>query len=136
MITVGQITAVLLLSIVVASNSSELTSLEDLPPGEYYYEGSYSPQMKGNQYVLLRKSGKTVVGLEVRSRSRNPCFRGFADENRIVNATRVFPPYHPDSKWEFQQGEALNMNQYHRVDQAGTTSDRETLQTCLQVFWR
>lgn len=127
----------LVLSLAVTTNSSGPSlSLEDLPPGEYYYEGSYSSEMRGSQYVLLRKVGKTVIGLEVQSRSRNPCFRGFAEENRIIDATRLFPPYHPDSKWEFQQGEALNLNRYHRVEQVGTTGDRETLQTCIGVFWR
>lgn len=108
-------------------------TLENLPTGNYYYERIRSEKAT-NQYVLLRKAGHIVAGIEVRSRSGNPCFKGFANQNSVVDATRVFPPYEPASKWEHQKGEALNLNSYRRIERVITTSDQAALMKCIRVF--
>ena len=110
-------------------------SLENLPTGEYYYEKIRTREEAPSQSILLRKAGRTVIGVQIRSESGNPCFRGFAEENRIVNATRVFPPYDPASRSDFQE-EMLDLNQYSLVEREVSEGDRTTLQTCIQFFWR
>ncbi|NJL40477.1 MAG: hypothetical protein HC840_25165 [Leptolyngbyaceae cyanobacterium RM2_2_4] len=108
-------------------------SLEDLPTGEYYYQPSSSERALG-QFVWFRKAGRTVVGM-IRSESGNFCFRGFAEGNQIVNATRVFPPYDPASRQDFQE-EMLDLSRYSQVEPDGREGDRTLLQSCIQFFWR
>lgn len=142
---VRQLTTAVVLAIAVVSQR-EAIALESLPPGEYYYENPSS-----FAYVLLRKSGRTVIGLDAQGRA---CFRGFIEGDHIVNATRVYPPYQPDSRLEHQDGIMLDLAQYQRAespiaerDPAGMTIaprpsledqmrqvDRATLETCLQFF--
>lgn len=110
-------------------------SLENLPTGEYYYEKIGTREGVPSQAILLRKAGRTVIGVQIRSASNNPCFRGFAENNRIVNATRVFPPYNPASRSDFRE-ELLDLDQYILVEREVSQGDRATLQTCIQFFWR
>jgi hypothetical protein len=110
------------------------TQLEDLPTGQYYYEVP-TPTQAEPRFVLLRKAGRGVIGLDRRSTS-NICFRGFLEGDRIVNAVRVFPPYHPDSKWDSRGGELMNLSRYQQVDRKITATEATALQTCLQFFSR
>ncbi|HEY9644007.1 MAG TPA: hypothetical protein V6C57_26180 [Coleofasciculaceae cyanobacterium] len=111
------------------------TQLEDLPTGQYYYEVPDSSARAERRYVLLRKAGHGVIGLDRRSTS-NICFRGFLDGDRILNAVQIFPPYHPDSKWASQDGELMDLSRYQRVDREITDEKTVALQTCLQFFSR
>lgn len=136
-------------------------SLQNLPTGEYYYQRPSPPGRPSRAYVLLRKVGRTVIGLDVRLRER-ACFRGFIEDNRIVDATRVLPPYQPDSQWQYGEGVMLDLDAYQRIPispdssaadpvisnqalpyapishegEAITPEDRATLQTCIELFWR
>lgn len=109
------------------------TSLEALPTGQYYYVDGASDR-RHPPYLLLRKAGSTVIGVDGRSRMQ-PCFRGFIKGDRIVNATRLFPPYRPDSTWDTQE-ELADLSQYQVVEQDPTDEQAETLRTCIQFFWR
>lgn len=108
-------------------------SLENLPTGEYYYQ-KLGTEDTSSQSIWFRKAGRTVIGV-VRAESGNLCFRGFAQENQIVNATLVFPPYNPASRQDFQE-EMLDLSQYSQVDLEERERDRDTLRTCIQFFWR
>jgi hypothetical protein len=157
----GQLVTSLALFIMASSTPSAL-SLESLPTGEYYYQLSdpvadqvssqsagqatrdFAEQSTGKspltssmsgQSVLLRKAGRTVIGVQLGSGSGNPCFRGFVQGNRIVNATRVFPPYNPAARSDFQP-EMFDLSEYSQVEAAVSEADRATLQTCMQFFWR
>ncbi len=133
---VSLLTATLILSTFLASNPPASAPLEELPTGNYYYEELASSQRGRRQYVLLRKAGRVVVGIEVGPKSGNACFKGFVEQNSVVTATRIFPPYAPDSRWEHQRGEAINLNRYRRTDWTGTDSDKAALLKCLQLFSR
>lgn len=116
------------------ANATRAASLESLPTGQYYYVTSDAEERRGQSYVLLRKAGTTVIGVD--GRSPTPaCFRGFIKDDRIIDATRVFPPYQPDSRWDTQQ-DLMNLSQYQVIEQDPTDEQAETLQTCMQFFWR
>lgn len=127
-------TTSLILFLVLSNESAQtFAMLENLPTGNYYYENLRSERV-GNQYIVLRKVGHVVVGVDVQSRLRNPCFKGFVEQNSIVDATRIFPPYDPASKWEHRKGEVFNLDSYRRIEQTFTASDNTALQKCLRVF--
>lgn len=128
-------TTSLILFLVLGDESAqrEFAMLENLPTGNYYYENLRSEKV-GNQYIVLRKVGHVVVGVDVQSRFRNPCFKGFVEQNRIVDATRIFSPYDPASKWDHRKGEVFNLDSYRRIEQTFTASDNAALQKCLRVF--
>lgn len=104
--------------------SVSFLSLEEQSTGQYYYTG----------YILLRKAGHTAIGVDGR-RSRLICFRGFVEGDRIVNATRIMPPYQPDSRWESRDGTMVDLSGYDRVGQPDE-EQLEALQKCLDVFAR
>ncbi|NJN56883.1 MAG: hypothetical protein HC879_04995 [Leptolyngbyaceae cyanobacterium SL_5_9] len=134
----AQLAASLALLVALTASATPDPSLENLPTGEYYYQPSFSGRGAG-QFVWFRKAGRTVVGV-MRSEDGNFCFRGFAEGNQIVDATRVFPPYDPASRQDFQE-EMLDLGEYSQVERDGQVGrvregDRTTLQTCIQFFWR
>jgi hypothetical protein len=102
--------------------------LEEQSAGQYYYlDGE-------DRYLLLRKAGHTAIGVDGR-RSQLLCFRGFVEGDRITNATRIFPPYAPDSRWDSRDGTMVDLSQYQQV---GLPDDEreEALEKCLEVFAR
>jgi hypothetical protein len=120
-----------------ATETSETLTLETLPTGQYYYQSVGAADARERGYVLLRKAGKTVIGIDRRELSRrNPCFRGFAEGDRITNATQVFPPYQPDSRLDFQAGEWMDLAQYQQSEPTLTVQQTAELQTCIEFFWR
>ena len=131
-----RITVVLILSVVFTDSPAQAESitLESMPTGNYYYQGLRFSEVARSPYILLRKVGHTVAGVEVRGRVGNPCFKGFVDQNSVVDATRVFPPYNPDSEWKHQKGEMFNLDSYRRIERTFTASDNAALQKCLRVF--
>lgn len=109
------------------------TSLEQLPTGLYYYsQPDASP--KRPDFVLFRKSGSAIIGWDHRSVTAPACFRGFLDGNQIVHATRVFAPYQPDS--QLQQDETIDLTTYEASQPSLSDSTADTLQTCINFFWR
>jgi hypothetical protein len=127
-------TAILLL--VALITQQDTATLENLPTGEYRYERIAGAGRGRPAYVLLRKVGTTVIGLDARSLREQACFRGFIQDNQIVTATRIFPPYQPDSRWEHIEGLMVDLEQYQRVDREDSEADRAALQTCIEFFWR
>ncbi|MBD3884145.1 hypothetical protein IFO70_20570 [Phormidium tenue FACHB-886] len=110
-------------------------SLEQLPTGRYYYASpEASANLKRRSFVLLRKAGTTVIGFDHRSAAEPACFRGFIEGDRIINATRVLPPYQPDSP--LHSGETLDLTGYQPVEHDVSAQEAETLQTCINFFWR
>ncbi len=111
-------------------------TLADLPAGSYRYEATHVSSGAEPSQLLLWKRGHTVIGVQSRSATAKFCFRGFVEQNRIVNATRVAPPYAPDSRWEALRGDAFNLDDYRRSERALTEGDQAALRQCFQVFWR
>lgn len=114
----------------------EATLLENLPTGQYLYRDGGADGAPRRGSILLRKIGHTVIGLDQRPRAGNACFRGFLEGDRILNATRIYPPYQPDSRWEQQPGTMVDLSQYRSVDAAVTHEQAAMLHTCLTVFSR
>ena len=115
---------------------SQDTPLSESPNGEYFFKGSPSSELSGEPYLLLHKWGRIVVGMDARLPLEIACFKGFIEDNKIVEATRVLPPYTPDADWAYQPGEMLDLGSYERSTEPSMEVDRETLEVCLQVFSR
>ena len=132
-----KITAALLLSIVLTGELTQAKSamLANLPTGDYYYTKPHFETSK-DRYLLFRKRGFTVIGVDMQFGSQKFCFRGVVKQNSIINVTRIFPPYDPASYWEFLQGKAVDLNSYRKIERVVTDNDRAALLTCIQVFWR
>ncbi|MEM9005074.1 MAG: hypothetical protein AAGE59_16320 [Cyanobacteria bacterium P01_F01_bin.86] len=116
--------------------STQNSVLSELPDGEHYYLGHSSSELFDTPYVLFHKWGRIVVGVDSRSPSGLACFKGFIEDNTIVDATRVLPPYTPDAEWDYRPGEMLDLSNYERHPDAIAATDRSTLSTCLDVFAR
>jgi hypothetical protein len=112
----------------VSLTSSPFLPLAEQSSGQYYYHDT------DNGYILLRKAGQGVMGVDGR-RSQLLCFRGLLEGDRITNATRVFPPYAPDSQWQVRDGTMVDLSQYQQVGQADD-GQKEALKKCLEVFSR
>lgn len=127
--------------------TAELTALENLPTGQYYYQepplrssaqtslnaGANAPHQLRQGYLLLRKAGHSVIGIDRRLRSRHACFRGFVEGDRIISTMRVFPPYRPDARWE-RQADMVDLSRYQRVNRVPTAAEKTALQDCLAFF--
>ncbi|MEO0533471.1 MAG: hypothetical protein AAF215_06345 [Cyanobacteria bacterium P01_A01_bin.123] len=121
---------------VVQPTQGQNISFSALPNGEYYYLGTPASEFLDSPYILLHKWGRIVIGIDARLPTRLVCFKGFVEDDRIVDATSVLPPYTPGSAWDYQSGEMLDLSQYDRITYAGTEEDRATLDICLDVFSR
>ncbi|MEM8504886.1 MAG: hypothetical protein AAF716_17235, partial [Cyanobacteria bacterium P01_D01_bin.1] len=64
--------------------ASFATSVSDIPSGEHYFLGPSSAGPFDPPYVLLRKWGNVVVGIDTRPGSNAVCFKGFIEGNKIV----------------------------------------------------
>ena len=116
--------------------NSEQLSLSELPNGEYYYLDAPRSELSANSYVLLHKWGRIAIGIDVRPPSGSACFKGFIQDNRIVDATRVLPPYTPDAQWDYQPGDMLDLSYYNNVADPVAEEVRANLEICLDVFAR
>lgn len=110
--------------------------LESLPAGQYYYVRKNIPPQTQAGYVLLRKAGRTVIGVDGRIPNQPVCFRGFIHANQITHATRIYPPYQPDSRWEVNREVMVELSSFEPVDRLPSEEQLKTLQTCIQFFWR
>lgn len=112
---------------------AQTPTLEMLPTGEYYYESSGAGRP---QHVLLRKVGRTTIGVDLQTIGDPICFRGWLDGNAIVNATWMLPPYQPDSRLTREDGVFLDLTSYRPAIDTPSEADRAALRSCLQFFWR
>jgi len=117
----------------VQSARSQVVSLQEKPTGEYYYESTGSGRP---QHVLLRKAGRTVIGVDLQAIGDPVCFRGWLEGDRIVNATWLLPPYQPDARLTHTEGVMLDLASYHPVSDRPSAPDREALRSCMNFFWR
>ena len=117
----------------VQSARSQVVSLQEKPTGEYYYESTGSGRP---QHVLLRKAGRTVIGVDLQAIGDPVCFRGWLEGDRIVNATWLLPLYQPDARLTHTEGVMLDLASYHPVSDRPSAPDREALRSCMNFFWR
>ncbi|MEM8808873.1 MAG: hypothetical protein AAGF01_22875 [Cyanobacteria bacterium P01_G01_bin.38] len=103
-----------------------------LPTGTYRYVSPDENRL--SLTLLLRKSGSAIIGVELLGERELSCFRGQAQDNRIVYVTQVYPPYDPASDW--QSGQVIEMASLVSRGQSPTAAEQEALETCVQLFWR
>lgn len=108
-------------------------TLEMLPTGEYYYESSGAGR---TEHVLLRKVGRTTIGVNLQAIGEPVCFRGWLEGNAIVNATWMLPPYQPDARLIHEDGVLLDLTAYRPSGGSPSEDDRAALRSCIQFFWR
>ena len=129
--------AAFLSPLLLAGMVNPVIDLRDLENGEYYYERPAATNVVSNrirnEYLLLSKRGRLITGIHLGSQAGALCFRGFIQENTIVDATRIFPPYTPASRWDFQE-EMLDLAPYQQINREITANDREALTNCIQFF--
>ncbi|MDB9527000.1 hypothetical protein PN498_13450 [Oscillatoria sp. CS-180] len=113
-----------------------ISPLSEMPNGRHYYSETSASEFLDAPYVLFQKWGRIVVGIDSSSRSGTACFKGFIEDNAIVDATRVSPPYTPDAAWDYQSGEMLNLSHYYRVTDPISDAEQAALEVCLEVFAR
>lgn len=112
---------------------AQSTSFETLPRGEYYYVHLTTGRP---QHVLLRKAGRTVIGVDLQPIGEPMCFRGWFDGDRVVNATWLRPPYQPDSRLTHETGTLLDLTGYQPATTPPSDRDQAALQSCMNFFWR
>ena len=117
-------------------SANSAPDLANLPTGRYYFAppAPNSASRRFSSFVLFRKSGRTIIGWDRRSTIEPACFRGFIQGSQIINATRVFSPYQPDSA--FQSGETIDLSGYESTEHEPSEIESKTLQTCINFFWR
>ena len=111
-------------------------ALSDLPDGQHYYTESTAYELLRPRALFLQKWGRVVVGVDTRSSNGTTCFKGFVEENAIVDAARVLPPYTPNAEWTYQPGEMIDLSNYNRHTGAIAATHRTALDICLEVFAR
>ncbi|MBD2089706.1 hypothetical protein H6F67_07550 [Microcoleus sp. FACHB-1515] len=112
---------------------AQTPTLETLPTGEYYYESTGAGRP---QHVLLRKVGRTTIGVDLQAIGDPVCFRGWLDGNMIVNATWMLPPYQPDARLMHEDGVLLDLSAYRPAIDSPSAADQDALRSCMQFFWR
>ncbi|MBD2101955.1 hypothetical protein H6F94_13900 [Leptolyngbya sp. FACHB-261] len=114
-------------------------SRQNLPrnlPRDYYYEQLSSSGRPSGQYLLFRRLGRTVIGLEGRRQSEPACFRGFFNQGQIENVTRVSPPYRTSSRWQSLRGLVYDLNHYQATEHRLSDTENAALVRCIQAFSR
>ncbi|NEQ27193.1 MAG: hypothetical protein F6K28_50945 [Microcoleus sp. SIO2G3] len=112
---------------------AQASSVEMLPTGEYYYESTGAGRP---QYVLLRKAGRTVIGVDLQAIGEPVCFRGWLEGDAVVNATWMLPPYQPDSRLTHEDGVLLDLTSYRPATDTPSREERAALRSCIHFFWR
>ncbi len=113
--------------------SLQAVSLQEMPTGEYYYSSTSAGRP---QHVLLRKAGRTVIGIDLQAIEDPVCFRGWLEGDRIVNTTWLLPPYQPDARLRHTAGVMLDLATYQSLSDSPSDRDREALRSCMNFFWR
>ena len=126
-------TASILLIAFTENIQAQIPSVASLPTGNYYYE-QIASEASNQHHLFFRKSGFTVIGVEIRERDKMLCFRGITQENGIVNVTRLFPSYHSASN-EVIEGD-FDLTNYQSSDRSVSDSEQEALRNCIHALWR
>lgn len=130
-------TSLVVLLLCVPQHMQNLTpALFELPDGQHYYAEPTSSELTRTRSLFLQKWGRIVVGVDTLSSAGTTCFKGFIEEDTIVDATRVLPPYTPNAEWAYQPGEMVDLSDYDRRTEAISATDRAALDICLEVFAR
>ena len=108
-------------------------SVASLPTGNYYYE-PISAEASSKHSLFFRKSGFTIIGVEIQARNKLLCFRGIAKENEIVNVIRLFTEHSGEN--EFIKGKNIDLAIYQDTNRAVSDSEQEALRNCIHALWR
>lgn len=115
-----------------AQTTTEAIPLERQPRGEYYYENTAAGRPR---YLLLRHTSRTVIGIDMQPIGAPMCFRGWLEDDRVVNAIALRPPYQPDSRLS-RAPVLLDLTDYQPATAEPSQADRAALRSCINFFWR
>lgn len=109
--------------------------IQSLPNGVYFYGQSRLPNQAGRFYVVLRKTGNTVIGMLSEGQQITDCFRGTANRNTITNVTLVSVEMGTGRGWQSSPSKPINLNEWHRIDSNKIPEGASgKLQECIQLF--
>jgi hypothetical protein len=75
-------------ALTVPAHAQPKTTLQSLPNGQYLLGKAPQPNRIGGKYIVLQKSGNTVLGLEyTRNTGEGYCFKGTLGAGEITKAT-------------------------------------------------
>ncbi|MCL1463831.1 hypothetical protein [Argonema galeatum] len=111
-------------------------TLQSLLNGDYFYGESSTPDRPGDRYLIIRKTGRTIIGRDYHSETDDwYCFKGTASRNRIINVTAAAPLAEDNPKLQFGAGRPIELNNLRRLNFNLVTSNNKTnFQSCIQTF--
>ncbi len=111
-------------------------TISSLPNGNYFYGTSRNPYQSGADYLIFRKTGRTIIGMKYPVPGETTCFKGTASSNGITNVIIYLQALGEESRsGEFRPRNPINLNSYYRlrVDSAPNFAKRGRDQ-CMRVF--
>lgn len=127
---------------VAVRSDSELNSLNliNLPDGEHFYGEVTNPQEIGANYLIFRKEGETVFGIQyIYQSGQISCYQGKVNPQAITDADLAIAneagygdPQAP--AWIFRNNETIDLSGFQKLslNQIPATVNNE-LQECLQM---
>jgi hypothetical protein len=114
-------------------------TIQSLPDGDYLYGEVSYPNQGGRKYVIFRKSGNVITGLEyTRNTDALSCFQGSVNSNIIANATIAeWPEPDPRSSVRvlFSTGKSIDLSRLYRINGFDSqVSSTASIRKCNQVF--
>lgn len=112
-------------------------TLQSLRNGDYFYGESSTPNQPGERYIVLRKTGRTIIGHDYREQTDEwECFRGTVSRNSINKVTAASSQESDEiSQLEFYPTRSKDLSQFSPIRSNRLPSKaRENLQSCTQVF--
>lgn len=136
LISLGLVALVTLASNSLPVKSQPRQTISSLPNGNYFYGTSRNPYQSGADYLIFRKTGRTIIGMKYPVPGETTCFKGTASSNRITNVIIYLQALGEGSgSGEFTPRNPINFNSYYRlrVDSAPDFAKRGRDQ-CMRVF--
>ena len=115
------------------NNNASQTNIENLADGYYLYGEVPHPDGFGKEYVVFRKSGKTIAGhFYITNTDKTSCFQGIAKGDHVVNATSIITVINPPNYYDHVSSNMhLKMGGYYPI-KSSEESKRKSVEYCLQ----
>lgn len=115
-------------------------NLSNLPDGEHFYGEVASPQQMGAEYLIFRKAGETVSGIQYTYQSGQiACYQGKVNPQAITDADVAIAneagygdPQAP--AWLFTNDKTIDLSGMQKLNSTQIpTSVENELQECLRI---
>jgi hypothetical protein len=109
--------------------------ISSLPNGNYYYGESLLPNKVGNNYLIFRKRGKKVTGLQYIVPGSNSCFTGTASQGAITDVTTEFVEPGIGEKRKLLLDKNIDLGSYYRLKfNQLPRGGNNWIQQCTKIF--